>query len=370
MSIDFNQLTHEGIRSLVPYLPGTSITQVVKEKGLSDVIKMASNENPLGCSPLALSALSEISSQTMATYPIANQHHLITKLAKSLGIESNQLLLGNGSDALFTLLLTCFALHRKKHMLTHCYAFSAYAIQAKALGIPVQLIELSSNWQLQSDQLIEACTDETAIIFLANPNNPTGILTSAAEIGNLLNHIPASTLLVLDEAYFEFAAPAYRHNSLSWLANHPNLIITRTFSKIYGMAALRLGYLIAHPDLISLIQRVQLPFAVNHLALTAAYAAIDDTQFIKSSLETNAKGKHQLEAGLNELQINFLPSAANFITFDCQENGMTLYNVLLDHGIIVRPLHAYHMDNWIRVSIGTSEQNQRFLNVLTDYYRR
>ncbi|MCL9682724.1 histidinol-phosphate transaminase [Legionella maioricensis] len=368
MSIDFTQLPHPGIRSLVPYKPGKSIEELKREKGIADIIKMASNENPLGCSPLALNALQTMSSYLIATYPSPVNHALTPKLANKLGISTEQLFLSNGSDHLFTMLLYCFALHSDKHILTHEYAFSAYAIQANTLKIPVRTVPINPDWQVNINNLIQTCNAQTGIIFIANPNNPTGVLISQNEIKYLLEHIPESTLLVLDEAYYEFAASKLSCNSLEWLPEHPNLVITRTFSKMYGMAGLRLGYAIANPSIINLLQRVQLPFSVNQAALIAAHAALDDDDFITLSLRTNDEGMQQLRTGFDELKLNYLPSACNFLTVDCKEDGLALYNYLLEQGIIVRPLHAYKMNQYIRVSIGTKEQNSRFLAALKSYY--
>lgn len=368
MSIDFNQLPHAGIRSLVPYKPGKSIEELKSEKGLTDIIKMASNENPLGCSPLALQALHTMFPAIAATYPSPINHPLMRKLADKLHVSVEQLFLSNGTDFLFSMLLYCFALNNEKHILTHDYAFSTYAIQANTLNIPVRKAAINPDWQVNINNLIKACSSQTGLIFLANPNNPTGILLSQNEIKYLVEHIPQSTILVLDEAYYEFAASQLSCTSLEWLKEHPNLVITRTFSKIYGMAGLRLGYAITNPAIVNLLLRVQLPFSVNQAALTAAYAALDDDDFMKLSLETNAKGMEQMRDGLDALKLDYLPSACNFLTFDCKEDCSALYEYFLDQGIIVRPLHAYNMSRYIRVTIGTTEQNSRFLNALKHYY--
>lgn len=368
MAVNFQELPHPGVRSLIPYKPGKSIEELAREKDIGNIIKLASNENPLGCSPLALSALRTMSAHTIATYPSPINHPLMPKLAQKLQVETNQLFVSNGSDFIYTLLLNSFALHHQKHMLTHDYAFSTYAIQAHTLNIPVHSVPIDSNWQVNIPRLIDACTEQTSIIFIANPNNPTGMLISQTEIKLLLDSIPKSTLLVLDEAYYEFAISQYDDHTLEWLAQYPNLVITRTFSKIYGLAGLRLGYALAHPSIVDIMQRVQLPFTVNQAALTAAHAALDDHDFINLSLQTNTEGMLQMKEGLNRLDINYLPSACNFLTFDCQEDSMFLYNYLLDKGIIVRPLHPYKMNNYIRVTIGTKEQNIRFLEALNSYY--
>ncbi|TAL66511.1 MAG: aminotransferase class I/II-fold pyridoxal phosphate-dependent enzyme, partial [Legionella sp.] len=229
-------------------------------------------------------------------------------------------------------------------------------------------VPIKADWEVDIDNLIKGCDENTGLLFIANPNNPTGLLISQNEIKRLLENIPASTILVLDEAYYEYAAKQLTCNSISWLDEHPNLLITRTFSKIYGMAGLRLGYAIANPEIISLLQRVQLPFAVNQLALTAAHAAIDDSDFIARSLKNNAAGMQQMQEGFQQLNLEFIDSSCNFLTFDCKEDSSKLYNFLLDRGIIVRPLHPYQMPNYIRVTIGTPEQNTRFLNALKEYY--
>ncbi|KTD72942.1 histidinol-phosphate transaminase [Legionella tucsonensis] len=371
MAVNFQQLPHPGIQSLVPYKPGKSIEELAREKGIkvNDIIKMASNENPLGCSPLALAALKEMSTYLLATYPSPMNHHLMPKLANKLAIDTDQLFVSNGSDYIFTILLNCFALHNDKHIITHEYAFSTYAIQANTLNIPVRTIGINPDWHVNVDKLIQTCNSQTGIIFLANPNNPTGVLISQKEIKRLLENIPESTLLVIDEAYYEYAEPQLSYNSIEWLAKHPNLVITRTFSKIYGLAGVRLGYAIAHSSIVELMRRIQLPFTVNQVALTAAHAALDDDQFIQLSLQTNAEGMLQMKDGFNQLNIDYLPSACNFLTFDSKEDGMLLYNYLLDKGIIVRPLHPYKMNNYIRVTVGTKEQNDRFLNTLSNYYK-
>ncbi len=366
MTINYKKLPHHGIRSLTPYAPGKSSEDLQEEKNITDVIKIASNENPLGCSPRVVAALQQLSPLTIATYP-RHSHPLRSQLADQLNIAPEQLILGNGSDSFFSLLMTCFALHNNQHILTHEQAFSAYAIQAQTLGIPVCTVPVNEWWGLEVDKLITACNKHTGLIFLANPNNPTGLLIPAHDIIRLLDNIPASTLIVIDEAYYEYAASTFAFNLISVLSRYPNLIITRTFSKIYGFAGLRLGYLIAHPDIVSLLQTIQLPFAVNQAALYAGAAALEDKLFINKSLENNVIGKKLLETELSSLGLPHLPSATNFITFDCKEDSNKLYNYLLTQGIIVRTLHPYKMNSFLRVTIGTPEQNLRFLQALKTY---
>lgn len=368
MPCDYHLLPHEGIRSLAPYIPGKSTEELREEQGIVDIIKMASNENPLGCSPLVTEALGAVSSTQIATYPQYANDPLRKKLADKFSVSPDMIMLGNGTDSLFTLLQTCFALHCDKHIITHQYGFSTYSIQAQTLGIPVVTTGLLADWQVDIDGMIAACNDKTALIFLANPNNPTGSYIHSANIKKLLQHIPVTTLLVLDEAYYEFIDPIEKINSLKLLEQHTNLVITRTFSKAYGLAALRVGYAISDASITALLQRVQLPFAINKAALVGANAALDDQEFINSTLANNKQGLKQLQQGLDKLRLKYLPIEGNFITFDCRRDAIPLYQALLRHGVIVRPLNPYGLNHYLRVSVGTPPQNSRFLNTLERLY--
>jgi histidinol-phosphate aminotransferase len=364
MSVDFQQLPHKGIQSLIPYKPGKPIIEVVKEFGITDVIKLASNENPLGCSPQVLKSLQALPHTTVASYPSWQNHSLYHKLAKKLKLSPDALIISHGSDYLFLLLLMGFALHTNKHLLTHTYAFSTYQIQAQGLGIPVEYAGLKDDSAVNIDSLIKKCSHQTGLICLANPNNPTGMLIKHQEIKRLLENIPETTLLVLDEAYYEYAKDAYEGNSLAELQNHPNLVITRTFSKAYGLAGLRLGYAMAHPDVIAILNKLQLPFAVNQAALAAGEAALEDETFLKETLKTNKAGLKQMKIGLDKLSLPYFPSDANFLTVNFEQDTMPLFQKLLEKGIIVRPLHPYNLANYLRITIGTQDQNVRLLEAL------
>lgn len=336
---------------------------------IENIIKLDRNENPLGCSSKALAALAQMPATTVSTYPSPTTHSITEKLATKLKVKHNQLFLSNGSDYIFSLLLTAFSQHTNKNILIHDYAFCSYGLLANTLKIPVCSVAINSDWQVNINHFIQACTPQTSIIFLANPNNPTGGLIRQQEIEILLDNIPKSTLVVIDEAYFEFALSQFNYNSIDWLEKYPNLVITRTFSKLYGLAGLRLGYAIAASTIIDKLQQTQLPFNVNQAALTAANASLDDEEFIKLSLQTNAEGMLQLREGFEKLNINYLPSAGNFITFDCQEDCAILYSHLSNKGIMVRPLSPYNMNRYMRVTIGTKFQNNRFLDALGHYYK-
>ncbi len=364
MSYDYNTLPHVGIQGLHPYVPGKATDTLTHEKGLTDVIKLASNENPLGCSPTVLDALSHLTPHDIATYPITRENPLRARLAEHVGLNQEAVILSNGSDILFHLLLECFALHTHKHILTHEYAFITYEVQANTLGIPLRKIPIKPNWTVDIDALIHACTEKTALIFLANPNNPTGVLIPPEEIERLLNNIPESTLLVLDEAYHEYIPTKMQSNTKALLLKYPNLVITRTFSKVYGLAALRLGYAIANPNIIALLHRIQLPFTVSLPSMLAGIAALDDQDFVQASITSNQEGLIQITEALDKLELNHLPTACNFITFDCGRNAVELDKHLQARGIITRPLTPYGLTQHLRVTIGTFEQNMRFLNAL------
>jgi len=362
MPCDYQLLPHAGIQTLSPYIPGKSTDELAREQGLQDIIKLASNENPLGCSPLALQAVQKISSQQLATYPIAAQHPLRTKLAYKLAVDADMITLGDGTDALFPLFFTCFALHNNKHVLIHDYAFIAYSIHAKTLGIPVVSVPLRANWDVDIDKMISTCTEQTAIILLANPNNPVGSLVSYDHLKRLLQAIPQTTMVVLDQAYYEYINHSEHENALDLLPLFPNLIITRTFSKAYGLAGLRLGYAIASPVITDILHRALPPFMVNQAALAAVSAALDDDLFLTETIQTNARGLIQLREGVINLGLSLLPTAGNFVTIDYGKDASFLYQALLRQGIIIRPLHPYGLNNYIRVTIGTDEQISRFLD--------
>jgi histidinol-phosphate aminotransferase len=364
MSYDYNTFPHTGIQKLHPYIPGKTTDALTHEKGLTDVIKLASNENPLGCSPNVIEALSTLTPHEIATYAVSREHPLRETLAKHTGLHQEALILSNGSDMLFHLLLECFALHTGKHVLTHEYAFITYEVQANTLGIPIRKIPLQANWTVDIDGLIDACSEKTALIFLANPNNPTGVFIQPDAIEKLLNNIPESTLLVLDEAYHEYIPPEQQAPTTAWLQKYPNLVITRTFSKAYGLAALRLGYALGNPDIIALLHRIQLPFTVSLPAMLSGIAALDDQDFVQQSMTSNQKGLVQIQEALDQLGLTHLPSACNFITFDCGRNAVELDRHLQARGIITRPLAPYGLTQHLRVTIGTHEQNTRFLNAL------
>lgn len=364
MACDYQLFPHKGIQNLSPYIPGKSADQLAEEQGVSDIIKLASNENPLGCSHHVTKALSELSGHDIASYPAPYHSQLLKSLTEHHHVKSTQITLSCGTDLLFPLIMNAFALHRNKHILTHDYAFGSYKIYAQILGVENKSTPVDELFHVDIDALVDACNQQTAALFLPNPNNPTGLMLEHEKIIYILDHIPESTLLVLDEAYVEYQPDSQSNDAIKLLKKYPNLIITRTFSKAYGLAGLRIGYALASENISSILLRINPPFIMNQAALVAANAAIQDTYFIKESLSLNQSGMMQMKQGLEKLHLNWLESAGNFITFDLQKDAGPIYQNLLRYGIIVRPLHPYGMNNYLRVTIGTNEQNTRFLTAL------
>lgn len=361
MITDFTTLLPDCLNTLLPYVPGKTIDALKQELGLTDIIKLGSNENPRGCSPLVIKQLGQLSGKQVSSYLVQNNLQLTRKISQTLNINQDWITLANGTDPLFPLFIQCFALHQHKHMITHQYAFQTYSVQAKTFNIPCIETPLLPDWNIDVNAIINACTPETAFIIFANPNNPTGSLLSEQKIKALLTSIPETTLLVIDEAYIDYLSDAEKPDTLSLLTKHANLILTRTFSKAYGLAGLRIGYAISHPNIAAILKKVMQPFTINIAALLAAETAMNDTSFIEETYQLNQAGRHKIFSQFNHLGIDILPAYGNFVTIDLKQDSLPIYQQLLQKGIIVRPLHAYNMPNHIRVTIGTPEQNQIWL---------
>ncbi|MCC5792392.1 MAG: histidinol-phosphate transaminase [Legionellaceae bacterium] len=366
--VNYALLPHQGIQRLRPYQAGKSIEALAKEQGLSGIIKLASNENPLGCSPAVEAYLQTIPRQAMALYPQPQIHPLRAALAEHLMLDEAQIVLANGSDALFGLLLMLFCLHSGKALLTHDYAFITYGLQAQALGIPVHTVGVGNTMTLDMERVIAACTAEVGVLMFANPNNPTGTQITQSELCTLLQAVSPELIVVVDEAYCEFAFGSQAESALPLLAEFPNLVITRTFSKVYGLAGLRLGYALAHPKVAELLWRIQLPFTCSSIAMQAGVIALSDQAFVAQTLEVNRQGMEQLAHGLDALDLPRLPSACNFITFNCRCPALPVYEYLLRRAVITRPLQPYGLEEYIRVTAGTARENDTFLRALADFY--
>jgi histidinol-phosphate aminotransferase len=362
MTCDALKLATPGVQGLHPYQPGKPIEELEREYGINKVIKLASNENPLGPSPIVLEAIQN-SLKDISRYPDSNGFTLKKALAQKYGIEMDMIILGNGSNDVLELIARAFVTPRQSVVFSE-YTFAVYPLVTQAIGAQA-IVTPAKNWGHDLEAMQAAIREDTRLVFIANPNNPTGTWLNHNSLKNFLEMAPETVLVIIDEAYFEYAVenPVYP-NSLEWLAFHPNLIITRTFSKAYGLAGLRVGYSISHPEITNLINRVRQPFNVNSLALSAATAALRDNQYIEKSVAFNFAGMQKLIQAFDEMKLSYIDSACNFVSVDVGRPAGEVYEKLLREGVIVRPVGNYGMPQHLRISIGTETENQRFINTL------
>ena len=360
MAFDAQKLAVPGVRGLQPYVPGKPIEELEREYGVTNAIKLASNENPLGASPKALAA-AQAALPEMARYPDGGGFALKRALAEKLGVRENQITLGNGSSDILEFTVRAFVTAADEVIFSQ-HAFALYPIvtqMAGARGVEVPARE----WGHDLVAMRAAITPRTRLVFIANPNNPTGTWLRRAALNDFLESVPASVIVVVDEAYFEFVLDRDYPNTVEWLERYPNLVCARTFSKIHGLAALRVGYGVSSPDIAELLNRVRPPFNVNHIAQVAAVAALADVTHTEKSNKMNAEGLVQLVKGFEKLALSYIPSVGNFV---CVEEGdaKRVYEQLLRSGVIVRPVANYGMPRHLRISVGLPEQNERFLRAL------
>ena len=352
-----------GIEGLHPYEPGRSIEEVMLEYHLDEVIKLASNENPLGASPKALELLAK-NNRELHLYPDGNGSKLKAAIASHENIKKENIILGNGSNEILELASRAF-LSPQTSSVASRHAFAVYKIVTQISG--ATLIEVpTKDWAHNLDEFPAHLQENTRVIFIANPNNPTGTYNSHDEVRTLLITIPSSILVILDCAYFEYVTKDDYVNPLTLLEEFDNLLVTKSFSKIQGLASLRIGYGLAHPKLIEVLNRIRQPFNVNSLAQELACAAIDDYEHIHKSVELNLMEGAALSNQLEQLGLECIPSVGNFISFKGQFNGKEMFINLMKKGIIVRPIDLYDMPNFLRVTIGTHEQNCKFIQALKE----
>lgn len=350
------------IRSIAPYQPGKPISELARELGLNadGIIKLASNENPLGVSPLAMQAAQKAMAD-LARYPDGNGFELKQALAQRFGVEMSQCVLGNGSNDVLELAARAFLAPGLEAIYSQ-HAFAVYPLAVQAAG--ARGVETPArDFGHDLEAMLKAVTSQTRVIFLANPNNPTGTLLRGAELHAFLCALSPRVVVVLDEAYDEYLPPELKSKSISWLREFPNLIVTRTFSKAYGLAGLRVGYALAHPSVADLMNRVRQPFNVNSIALAAAAAGLNDDEFVAKSYELNRSGLKRITEGVTRLGLDYIPSHGNFISVRV-EDGAAVFNRLLRRGVIVRPIAGYGMPRHLRVSTGLAAENERFLEAL------
>jgi len=361
--MSFCDLALDCVTKLQPYVPGKPIEELERELGIKDIVKLASNENPLGPSDKVLAAIAE-ASRDVTRYPDGNGFTLKVALAEKYKLDTNQVTLGNGSNDVLELIARAFVSPDEEVMFSQ-YAFAVYPIVTQAIGAKA-VIAAARDYGHDLHAMTTLISPKTKLIFIANPNNPTGTHLPAQQIEAFIGQVPQQTLVILDEAYVEYGEQDF--NSIELLGKYSNLIITRTFSKAYGLAGLRVGYALSHPEVADLLNRIRQPFNVNSLALAAATVALNDDLYIAKTKQLNDAGMAQLIAGFEQLGLGYIPSKGNFITVDVKRNGEEVFAELLQQGVIVRPVTNYGLPKHIRVSIGLETENQRFLDALGQIY--
>jgi histidinol-phosphate aminotransferase len=358
------------VRELTPYTPGKPIDELEREYGVHDSIKLASNENPLGASPKALAAARAVLEDTWL-YPDANGYHLKAALADKHGVAPECITLGNGSNDVLVFLAQAFLAPGLKSVYSQ-YCFAVYPIATQLVGathaeapaLPVDHPVMPLGHDLRA--LYERVDTDTRLVWIANPNNPTGTWLAGERIVDFLSSLPGHVLCIVDEAYTEYAESDELGDASTWLERFPNLVVTRTFSKAYGLAGLRVGYALSNPGVADLLNRVRPAFNVNAVGLAAAREALLDQDFIERSREINSAGRRQLADGLAALGAATVPSAANFVLARFDRSGAELDEALLRRGIIVRPVAGYGLDDCLRITVGTEAQNRRLLDALAE----
>ena len=361
MSCDLLSLATTGVSGLQPYSPGKPMTELQRELGVSNIIKLASNENPLGPSQKVLDAIA--ATTDLSRYPDGNGFELKQALAKKHDLNSDQITLGNGSNDVLEMTARAFVTYEHEVIYSQ-HSFAVYPIVTQAVGAK-HVVVPALDWGHDVEAMCASITDKTRLMFIANPNNPTGTWINKQTLRNCLESIPEHVIVLVDEAYFEYAQSEEHYPSASqWLNDFPNLIVTRTFSKAYGLAALRVGYALSHPDIANLLNRVRQPFNNNQLALVAAEVALSDSDYIEKSVKTNFEGMQYLTNSFDDMGLEFIPSMGNFVCIDFEQDAESINQSLLEAGVIVRPVANYGMPNFLRVSIGTEAENQKFIHEL------
>jgi histidinol-phosphate aminotransferase len=362
MHMDPCELSPSYVRSIAPYQPGKPISELARELGLAEesIVKLASNENPRGIGPRTRAAI-DAALADVARYPDGNGYELKLALSKRYGVDMGAIVLGNGSNDVLELVAHAF-LGPGRAAVHSQHAFAVYPLATQARGAR-QIVVPAKDYGHDLDAMLKAIDDETYVVWIANPNNPTGTLAKADALEAFVRKVPERVLVVIDEAYNEYLHHDLRSDTVKWLKRHPNLIVSRTFSKAYGLAGLRVGYGLAHPSVADVMNRVRQPFNVNSLALAAAAAALDDMEFVAKSYAGNLQGMKQLAEGFRALKLDYIPSHGNFVTVRVGK-AAEVFKRLLRRGVIVRPVAGYGLPEHLRITIGTAEENEKFLQAL------
>lgn len=363
MSCDYEALAARGVQGLQPYQPGKPVDELARELGLDParIVKLASNENPLGPSDRVTAAV-EKALPDVTRYPDGAAYTLRQTLAERLNVTPEMLTFGNGSNDVLELVARAFAEPGTEIVYSE-HAFAVYPIVTQAIGADHVKVP-AVNWGHDLDAMAASITERTRVVFVANPNNPTGTVVEKDAVYRFLQRVPENVIVVLDEAYCEYLQGPQYADGVQWLSEFPNLVVSRTFSKAWGLAGLRMGYGISSPEIADVINRVRQPFNANALAQAAATAVLDDQAYIDRAIEVNRAGLEQLAGGFDRLGLDYIPSAANFIALDTGRDANEVNDALLREGVIVRPVGAYGMPRHLRVSVGLEHENRRCLEAL------
>jgi len=361
-----NQYGPDYVRAIAPYQSGKPISEVAREFGLDEaaIVKLASNENPYGVPDSAKAAMAAAVAD-LGRYPDANGFDLKAALSARYGVPADWITLGNGSNDILEIAAKAFV-EKGQAIVYSQYSFAVYALATQGLGARAIVVP-AKEYGHDLDAMAAAIDGDTRLVFIANPNNPTGTFLTAAQIDAFLQKVPAHVAVVLDEAYNEFLAPAQQFESADWVRRYPNLLVSRTFSKAYGLAGLRVGFAIAQPALTDLMNRIRQPFNVNSLAQAAAIAALGDRDFLQKGAQNNAAGYTQLVQAFTELGLEYVPSYGNFVLVKVGDDdgaGARVNLALLKQGVIVRPVGNYGLPQWLRISIGLPQENAVFIAAL------
>jgi histidinol-phosphate aminotransferase len=360
MKLDPCEISPSYVRSIAPYQPGKPISELAREMGLKEetIVKLASNENPRGIGPRTRAAI-EAALAEVARYPDGNGHELKTALAARHGLDMAQIVLGNGSNDVLELVALAF-LGPGRAAVYSQHAFAVYPLATQARGARAIVVP-AKQFGHDLEAMTRAIDDETSVVWVANPNNPTGTHAAPDALEAFVRRVPERVIVVIDEAYNEYLPAELRAETVKWLKRHPNLVVTRTFSKAYGLAGLRVGYALAHGSVADVMNRVRQPFNVNSIALSAATAALGDMEFVARSYAENLQGLRQLREGAERLGLDYIPSFGNFLTIRVGK-AQEIFRRLLRRGVIVRPVGGpYELPEHLRVTVGTEAENERFL---------